>query len=87
MKTWALIFLLTLSIGTPYAYPQDPDPHQLAYCVNHGGLKDFPMVEPHLCDADCRRSCGGGDNAPGCTTYCRPDHCHCIAECEKEPPK
>ena len=82
------ILLLTLLIGVPSG-AQDTDPHELAYCTNHGGHPAYPMKEPHICDAMCERSCGEGheDNPSGCKTYCRPDHCHCIAECEREPPK
>lgn len=86
MKGAVLVFLLTLMVGT--ASGQDPHDGQPAYCTNHGGHPAFPMVEPHICNAACDRNCGneGHQEKPGCLVYCRPDHCHCIAECEREPP-
>ena len=78
----SLVFLLTLTLAVPGGARQDqPVPHELAYCTNHAAETDFPMEEPHICSADCRRSCGEGENR-GCATYCRADHCHCLAECD-----
>lgn len=83
-KQFVLIVLLTLTVSVPGGAGQEPDPHdgQPAYCVNHGGFTDFPMEEPHICRAMCDRNCGdeGHQEKRGCLTYCRPDHCHCIAE-------
>lgn len=87
-KQFALIVLLTLTLGTPYAQQQEPPPdqHSLAYCVNHGGFPDTPMVEPHICKAMCDKNCDeGGPEKGNCLTYCRPDHCHCLAECDNHP--
>ena len=87
MKRALLLFLLTLTIGVPSgAQDQQPDPHSLAYCTNHGGHPAFPMKEPHICTAGCDRHCGEGmPEKSGCLTFCRPDHCHCIAECDHGP--
>ena len=84
-RLFVLVFLLTLLVGTPYAQQQEPDSHRLAYCVNHGGFTDFPMKEPHVCEAMCDRNCGDEEHTEKskCLTYCRPDHCHCLAECER----
>ena len=81
MKYVVCACLLTLAIAMPGA--QDD---RLAYCVNHGGFKDFPMEEPHICA--CDRGCSPDQpEDTKCKVYCRKDHCHCIAECEKAPPQ
>lgn len=80
--TTVCVFLLTLTLAVPGSARQDqPGPHELAYCTNHAADKDKPLVEPHICTADCRRSCGEGETR-GCATYCRADRCFCIAECD-----
>lgn len=81
-KYFVFVFLLTLTIAIPGAQQQEPDPHQLAYCVNHGGFeKEFPMVEPHICD--CDKPCAEGQpEDTKCKVYCRKDRCFCIAECD-----
>lgn len=84
MSRLAVIVLVSLGV---IAQAQDQDPHEgkPSYCVNHGGFKDFPMQEPHVCN--CDKPCHEGQpEDTQCTVYCEPDHCHCIAECEKEPP-
>ena len=89
---FVFVVLMTLTLGTlgsAQQGPPPPDPHegQPAYCVNHGGFPDLPMNAPHVCEAMCDRNCGEDRHEPpGCLTYCRPDHCHCLAECEREPP-
>lgn len=86
MKHALMLFLLTLTMAVPGETQQpQPDPHSLAYCVNHGGFPDMPMVEPHICA--CDSPCHEGEPEDiKCLVYCRKDHCHCIAECEHEPP-
>mgnify|MGYP001587784873 CR=1 FL=1 len=77
------ILLLTLSLGVPASTQDDsqPDPHDLAYCTNHAGHSDRPLEEPHICTAMCDRNCDGWHQEKrGCLSYCRADHCHCIAE-------
>ena len=84
-KYFICILLLTLTIAVPGAQ-QEPGPHDLAYCVNHGGFPDMPMEEPHICA--CDKPCHEGQaEDTKCKVYCRKDHCHCLAECEPEPPK
>ena len=90
MKYPVCLFLLTLLVAVPGAQQQEPDPHagQPSYCVNHGGFKDFPMEEPHICA--CDKPCHEGQpEDTKCLVYCRKDHCHCFPseECEREPPK
>ena len=82
------VLLLALSVASPSSSQEPtPIPHedQPSYCVNHGGFADFPMEEPHICN--CDKPCN--DQQPEdrqCKVFCQPGHCHCIAECEREPP-
>lgn len=87
MKLFVLVLLLTLSLGAQQPGPPPTDPHQgqPSYCVNHGGFTEFPMEEPHICACDSPCHEGQPEDAK-CLVYCRKDHCHCIAECEREPP-
>ena len=81
VRYFVFVLLLTLSVGVPGG-AQEPDPHALAYCVNHAGFPKFPMEEPHICT--CDSPCNEGDPEDRkCLVYCRKDHCHCIAECER----
>lgn len=89
MARFTLIGLLTLLLGTPYAQQQEPppaDPHvgQPAYCVNHGGHPDKPMVEPHICECEHMED---GSEDRRCLVFCRKDACHCIHEIERKPPQ
>lgn len=79
LKVGVLCFLLTLTVA------QDPEPHQLSYCVNHGGFSEYPMRDPHICN--CDKPCVKGQPEDrACKVWCRPDHCHCLAECDDQPP-
>lgn len=84
-REFVAILLLTLTLGVPSGAqePDQQDPHSLAYCVNHAGSPDMPMVERHICMATCDKNCEDGrPESSKCLTYCRPDHCHCLAECD-----
>ena len=72
-----VLFVAVLSLGM-----QDP-PHdqQPAYCVNHGGYPQYPMVEPHVCA--CAKPCHEGEPEDrACKVWCQPNKCFCLAECE-----
>ena len=86
LKVPVLCFLLTLLVAVPSSSQEPtPDPHSLAYCINHGGFPDKPMEEPHICH--CDKPCHEGQPEDRlCKVWCRPDRCFCIAECEREPP-
>lgn len=85
LKMPVLLFLLTFLVAQQPAPPDDSHQGQPSYCVNHGGFADFPMEEPHICN--CDKPCHEGQPEDRmCLVYCRADHCHCIAECELEPP-
>ena len=87
MTRFILIVLLTLTVAVPGgAQDPEPDPHQgqPAYCVNHGGFPDKPMVEPHICECEHMED---GTEDRKCLVWCRKDKCSCIHETEREPPK
>lgn len=81
IRHFLFIFLLTVTLAVPSSSQEPaPDPHSLAYCVNHPLDKDHPMQEPHVCA--CAKPCDeGGSEDPMCKVYCRKDHCHCLAHC------
>lgn len=87
-REFVAVLLLTLTLGIPSgAQEPAPDPHvgQPAYCVNHAGFDEYPMEEPHICM--CDKPCHEGQPEDRkCLKWCQKDHCHCIAECEPEPP-
>ena len=62
---------------------QQPGPHDLAYCINHGDDPNEPMTPPHACT--CHQSCDPlDDEDKTCKTYCAADHCHCVQDCGED---
>ena len=66
-----VLFVVVLSLGM-----QDHD-QQPAYCVNHGGFPQYPMVEPHVCA--CEHMDDGTEDRK-CLVWCHKDKCLCIHE-------